>query len=116
MAALLVDALREAERLRIEITVGELPLADRAALVLLDYPDGLGCEPLARRLVVRTAHLRDVLRDDSRFTREGEGRFSRWHVAPSHRQDGIPDGWHGPATADLGEVATPEEIGPEIAA
>ena len=94
--ALLVDALAEVERLRVEVVGSGLPLGDRAALLLLAYPDGLGCEPLARRLGVRTAVLRDVLRLEPRFAREGGGRFARWHVRAATGQDGIADGWHGP--------------------
>lgn len=119
VAALLVDALREVERLRIDVEGEQLPLGDRAALVLLAYPQGLGCEPLARRLGVRTFDLREVLHADPRFAQSGSTRYRRWTVAAvesgQEGRDDLRDGWDGSAGPDPGNFTTDDEHGPEKA-
>jgi hypothetical protein len=58
-------------------------LAAYIAAVLNDEPNGLPCEAIARRLGVRPATVRAVLRADDWFVRTGATRRTRWHVVPN---------------------------------
>lgn len=67
-------------------------LAALIAGLLQNESNGLACETIARRLAVRPASVRAVLRADDWFARTGELRRARWHLV-------VPDGLGRTGTA-----------------
>ena len=55
-------------------------LAAYIAAVLKDEPHGLPCSTIARRLGMRAATVRGVLRTDDWFVRTGSTRYTRWRL------------------------------------
>ena len=77
-------------------------LAAYIAAVLKDEPGGLPCGTIARRLGMRDADVRAVLRRDPWFARTGSARYTRWQLVAG--TDGTDAGRLGMPADPLAQV------------
>jgi hypothetical protein len=79
----LKDDRAQVERLRrVLIDRSQLTEADEAVELLHGHPDGLSATEIAMRLHRRKADVLAAMRHDSRFTKVGNGRGTRYRIAP----------------------------------